>query len=128
MQKKKMQEELQGIKEKFSATPNWGVFFSNVERILRYYNCYEWEEGVSKEAITAQRDALLETLQRVDVYELKILYYIQNLQGWRAEKFFRLLKKQYKQQCDFLNALYQTDEFFDFVGMGFGKKGRKTKK
>ena len=128
MQKKKLQEELQEIRDKFSTTPQLGEIFANIERNLRYYNRYEWEEGVTKEAMEEQRDALLETLASVNIYDLKILYYIRRLEGWRVEKFFRLLKKQYQQQCDFLNALHKTDEFHDPVGIVFAKTTRKAKK
>ena len=81
MQKKKLQEELQEIRDKFSTTPQLGEIFANIERNLRYYNRYEWEEGVTKEAMEEQRDALLETLASVNIYDLKILYYIRRLEG-----------------------------------------------
>ena len=128
MPKKKLQEELQEIEEKFAIMPKLAEYFVNIERLLRYYNCYEWEEGVTKEAVIVKRDALLETLARLNAYDLKILYYIRHLEGWRGGKFYRLLRELYQKQCNLLNELHQTDEFQDPVGIVFRKKGKTSKK
>lgn len=129
MAKKTMRDELNEIGEKFALCPNLAKIFCNLERELRYFNSYEWENGITREDLEKEREIYLKVLTNLDLWDLRILFYVHNLRGWLPQQFFHVLKAQYQSQCDLLNLLHKTDEYIDPIGVfRSGKPKRKAKK
>ena len=129
MEKKTMREELAEIEEKFTFCPSLMETFLGMERDLRYFNRYEWKDGITKEDLIKERDIYLKVLKNIDLWDLRILFYIHNLRGWFTQNFYQTLKMQFQSQCDLLNILNKTDKHIDPLGKFNNKKlKRKTKK
>lgn len=116
MQKKKMREELQEIQEEFACSPDLASFFCSLEKRIRYFNCYEWKNGLTKEDLEKEREIYYALMRNLDVYDLKILFYVHNLRGWIPQQFLHVLREQYQSQCNLLNFLQRTKENTDFMG------------
>ena len=115
---KKMHEVLEEIAEKFACMPQLVISFQGLEKEIRYYNCYEWEEGTTKERLLQKQQTLLKVAREIDVVDLQILFYLRALGGGNKYKLRKALKKQFKAECDFYNELYQTQEKFDICAVG----------
>ena len=129
MQKKKLKDELREMEEKFAFAPDLAKLFCNLEKKIRFFNRYEWEEGLTQENLLKEKETYFSVIRNLDVWDLRILFYVHNLRGWLPQQFFRVLSAQYQSQCDLLNYLYQTDENTDVFSCSHAiKLKRKEKK
>ena len=129
MSKKTMKEELKEMEERFVFFPNLAKSFCNLERELRYFNRYEWENGIIKEDLVKERETYLNVLKNLDLWDLRILFYVHHIRGWIPQQFVKVLQTQYRSQCDLLNLLHKTDVYVDPIGVFHsGKFKRNTKK
>ena len=120
--KKKMHEELEEIEEKFACVPQLAYYFQQLEKEIRYYNCYQWEEGVTQERLVEKQQTMMALVGKIDHIDLHILFYLRALGTASRYKLRKVLKKQYKAQADFQNELLQTQENFDICAIGEGRK------
>ena len=119
---KKMREALAEIEEKFACVPQLAYYFQRLEKEIRYYNCYEWEEGVTQERLVEKQQTMMALVGEIDHIDLHILFYLRALGTASRYKLRKVLKKQYKVQADFQNELLQTQENFDICAIGEGRK------
>lgn len=104
--------------EMFSGLPKMVDLFTRLDRNILYFNCYRWEENTTKEALSAKKDALLETLQGLQGSDLIILYYIKHLDGLWKSKTLEALQNWYRAECAGKNLLYHTDRYNDPLDVG----------
>ncbi len=116
--KKKMREVLAEIEEKFACVPQIVRYFQRLEMDIRYYNCYQWENGVTKERLLQKQQTLTRFVEQIDNVDLSILFYLRELGVGNRYKLRKMLKEQYEAQCNFYNELYQTQEKFDVCSVG----------
>ncbi len=116
--KKKMREVLAEIEEKFACVPQIVRYFQRLEMDIRYYNCYQWENGVTKERLLQKQQTLTHFVEQIDNVDLSILFYLRELGIGNRYKLRKMLKEQYEAQCNFYNELYQTQEKFDVCSVG----------
>ena len=128
MQKKKWKDELKEIEEKFAFAPDLAKLFCGLEKKIRFFNRYEWEEGLTQEKLFKEKEKYLSVIRNLDVWDLKILFYVHNLRGWLPQQFFRVLREQYQSQCDLLNFLNGTNENVDPVGRFHDAKPKRKQK
>ncbi|MBE5751175.1 MAG: hypothetical protein E7357_02055 [Clostridiales bacterium] len=100
--------------------------YSYQEYLIRRFNFYEWEKGADKEKLGMEGQALVETVERITPMDLRMLYYLKNLDGFSTKTFLESLAKKYALQCDVKNELYDTNEYVDPVKQW--KWNRKSKK
>ncbi len=118
-QTKKLKEVMAEIEEAFCAMPKIAELFQQMEREIRYYNRYRWNEQTTKEKLIKKRDELLEVVKSIDNIDLTVLFYLRKLDGINQYKMARMLRELYQAQCDFKNELNQTDEYADILGVGW---------
>ena len=118
--KKKMHEELEEIAEKFACMPELVKYFKGLEKKIRYYNRYIWEEGVTKERLLQKQKTLMEFVKEIDGGDLQILFYLRFIKVGGKYKMLKVLKERYQAECNYCNELYQTQEKFDVCAAGEG--------
>ncbi len=119
-QKEKMHEELEEIAEKFACMPQIVQYLQGLEREIRYYNCYEWGEGVTKERLLQKQQTLVRLIGEIDCVDLYILFYLREIRAGNRYKLRKALKEQYEAECKFEKEIYQMQEKFDICSIGNG--------
>ena len=102
----------------FACMPELVRYFQGLERKIRYYNRYIWEEGVTKEKLLKKYEALTALVKEVDGVDLQILFYLRSLKGGGRFSMLKVLKERYQAECNYYNELYQTQEKFDICVLG----------
>ena len=87
--------------------------YSYQEYLIRRFNFYEWEKGADKEKLAMEGQALVETIESITPMDLRMLYYLKNLDGLSTKNLLESLAKKYALQCDIKNELYDTDTYID---------------
>ena len=87
--------------------------YSYQEYLIRRFNFYEWEKGADKERLAMQSEVLAEMVEKITPMDLRMIYYLKNLDGISPKTFLESLQRKYALQCDMKNELYDTDSYID---------------
>ena len=93
------------IQEIFRGIPTLLALFQEYERELVRAQLEIHKKGVDAERVAARNDVLLQVAQSITACELKLLYYLRNTEGIRAEALLHEIKKIYRAQCAFKNEI-----------------------
>ena len=93
------------IEEIFGGIPSLMVLFQEYERELVRAELGIHKKGVSAEQVRARNMALMDVAQSITAGELKLLFYLRNTDGINIEKLLKDIKKVYRAQCAFYNAV-----------------------
>ena len=88
----------------FEGIPELTRLFEKMERDVKGYNRYK-SKGISKEILIMQREELLKQLQKIDAIVLKIMWYIEKIEGISLFSILNILRKRYEVQCDFYEKI-----------------------
>ena len=128
MEKGKKQEEKEW-EVAFACFPELKRVFEYYDKQIRFYNCYKWEEGVTKEMLIQKRDRLFALAKNLGNQDLLILYYLKSVQGISNSRFLYYLQNLYQAETDLYSALRQESEGYDVMKITpCGYKGGRGKK
>lgn len=97
--------------------------------LIRRFYAYDWEKGADKEKLSMAGTALIEVVEKITPMDLRMLYYLKNLDGLSTKTFLEGLEKKYQLQCDMKNELYNTDKYIDPVKQWkWKRKSKNTEK
>ena len=103
--------------------------YSYQTSLIRCFHAYEWERGADKEKLSMVGTALVEMVEKITPMDLRMLYYLKNLDGISTGTFLESLEKKYALQCEMKNELYDTDEYVDPVKQWkWNRKPKNTEK
>lgn len=85
------------------------AFKENFE-LQRIFRKFEKEisrgSDAKKERLIQRRDALLQTLRKIDLVELEILFYIAIIDDCNKYRVLERLRRRYNEQCRFKEEFY----------------------
>lgn len=79
--------------ELFCGMPKLKNAFRYLNRKISRYDHYRHSKGETKEGLIDERDRLLQTARELEPRDLKLIYYVKQLQDIRGAKICRLLKE-----------------------------------
>ncbi len=115
-------------KEFFKDSPYLQKFFKSLERKIKEFNSYEWNEYTTRENLIQKRDTFLKIAQTLNEFDLYILFYAKNLDHLGKLGLLKILKKVYQSKCNLHNTLQQKSVLIDPALIGEGKKRTTPKK
>lgn len=107
--------------------------FKHYDRQIRFFNSYEWEEGVTKEKLIKRRDVLFDLATNLGSQDLILLYYIKHLRGISAWTLLRRLQNLYQAETDLYNTFHVESPMEDVIKIlpiayKAGRRGKTEKK
>lgn len=113
----------------FACFPELKRVFAYYDKEICHYNCYQWEEGATKERLIQKRDRLFALAKNLGNQDLLILYYLKSVRGISNSRFLYYLQNLYQAETELYSALRQEGEKYDIMKItpcGY-KGGRKVK-
>ena len=109
-----MNKDKETLKEIVAVLPLLQSSFKVWEREYTHFKCYQWKENVTKQTIADRNKTLLQTVKDINAVDLKILYYIQHLEGRQKMRICKKLAALYQAQCALKSELgNNTQEYYD---------------
>lgn len=105
------------MKENSFEIPKVNIYLKQNRYYISHFDRFTWQAGATREVLFKQREEFLKVLADLSVRDLRILFYIKNLDGVSACALLRNFEKQYQAQCDYKNVVYKTDEYRDPINI-----------
>ncbi len=110
MPKTKIPNPAEGL---FNGIPKINEFFERTDTHIRYFRKSKYFPDSTKEVLISRRELLLDSLKKMDEIDLRLLFYLQQVNGASSFNLYKLLQKEYRAQCERKNYLEHTDIYQD---------------
>lgn len=108
-----MKKDIKERETLFEDLPELKRVFEYYERQIRFYNRYEWAEGITKEMLIRKRDSFLEIVKGLGNKDLMLLYYVRHMRGISIDRLLRLLQNLYQAEQELYSECKQKEDYFD---------------
>ena len=110
MKKTPMPNPAEGL---FENIPKINEQFQRLDCSIRHFRKSKFFPEVTKARLIQERDVLIEAFKKMNCVELRVVYYLQNLNGISSYTLYKLLQKEYRAECERKNYLEHTDVYQD---------------